>query len=519
MNCLSTLFYLQYSIIKNYFKKKEQKKVIYISLVIVIPLILFSFFGFSFGYLIKSSHNFRNEINLEVLFYSLNTFILVLVIANILSRRKILKQITYRNLRFMPINFILFLIVDFIFSFFNKINLLLISLLLGLITGISSSAETFFILFLIIATLILLVHLLVELTDAIISIIRSRAIIFYLLLGITIAIFVIVNQSKLEQIIKLTPITFSIKTIVYFPLSSSFRVISSTILYNIISLLIGLLVYFSVKWTDYLFITKNSNQSTSPIKTIKKIRIVRIFNEDVSVFLLKDIKFIMRNNRSFSQIIFEILLVFIFTLSYYYNINIFPHNLYFTLFITIIFPVLMWDFYLSNQWGIEKKGFSFYLFAPVKFYNMILAKNLSYFIIKIPVLIISTLLFGYYVSVDIFPFVIFLQIILNLLLITIANYNSIRYPFPIDVSDTLLSQNSPNTKFSMLGFLGLLLVLIFSLILLFFLWRLNEWILTFIIYLVITLLSVFGYFVSLRSYSKYFAKQKEKMYNSLCENE
>lgn len=519
MNQLTTLFYLQLSIVRNQFRKDDTSKPVYVILVLLIPLFLFSFLGYSIGYLIKYSHNLGNELNLNVLFYSLNTLIFTLMISNIFSRRKILKQITYRNLRFMPINLFLFLSMDYVFSFFNKINFFLISLSLGLIVGISSSKEVFLFLFFIILTLILLIHLFVELADAIINIVRSRATIFYLVLGITIAIFIIINQSKLEQIISISPIGISLKTIVYFSSSNNISVISNSILNNIIYFVIGLLLYFLVKWLDFLLVTKNIAQNTSPIKISKKITSINIFNEELSTFLLKDIKYIIRSSRPFSQIIFEILLVIIFILAYHYNLNIFPHNVYVTLFIAIILPVLLWDFYLSNQWGLEKKGFGFYLFAPVKFYKMILAKNLSYFIIKIPVLIISTFLFGYFISVDIFPFVIFLQVIINLLLIIIANYNSIRYPFPIDVSENLLSQNSPNTRFSTIGFLGLLLVLLFSLILLFIMWKLSESIITLIIFLIITLFSVLSYLIALRSFSKYFVTKKEKMYNSLCSNE
>ena len=519
MSQLATLFYLQLSIIRNEFRKDDTFKLVHLILVLLIPLFLFSFFGYSIGYLIKYSHNLGNELNLKVLFYSLNTLIFVLMISNIFSRRKILKQITYRNLRFMPIGLFLFLSVDFVFSFFNKINLFLISLLLGLIVGISSSNEFFFLLFFIVLTLILLIHLFVELADAIINIVRSRATIFYLVLGITIAIFIFIYQSKLEQITSISPIGLSINTIVYFPSSNSISIVLNSIFNNIIYFVIGSLVYFFVKWLDFLLVTKNITQNTSPIKISKKITSINIFNEELSAFLLKDIKYIIRSSRPLSQIIFEILVVIIFVLSYHYNLNIFPHNIYVTLFIAIILPVLLWDFYLSNQWGLEKKGFGFYLFAPVTYYKMILAKNISYFIIKIPVLIISTFLFGYFISIDIFPYVIFLQVIINLLLIIIANYNSIRFPFPTDLSENLLSKNSPNTRFSMIGFLGLLLILLFSSTLLFIMWKLSESIITLIIFLILTLFLVFSYSFALRSFNKYFVTKKEKMYNSLCSNE
>lgn len=519
MSKLTALFYLQLSIIKNQFRKDATLKRIYVIFLLLIPLLLFAFFGYSIGYLIKHSHDFIKELDISALYYSLNTLIFALIISNIFSRRKLLKQISFRNLRFLPINLFLFLSVDFIFRVINKINLFLISLMFGLVVGITSSNESFFYLFFLIVSLILIIHLFVEWADAIINIIKSSPTIIYLLLGIIISIIIIINQPKLEYIMNITPISQSIKTIVYFSSSNNKSVILNTALYNIIYFLIGLLVYFLVKWLDLFFVAKNIYQNTSRIKISRKNTSIKIFNKEISAFLLKDVKYIIRSSRSSSQIFFEILLVIFFILTYYYKLNIFPHNVYFILFITIIFPVQLWDFYLSNQWGLEKKGFGFYLFAPVEYYKMILTKNLSYFIVKVPVIIISTLLFGYFVSVNLFPFVIILQIITNILLIIIANYNSIRYPFPIDMSENLLSQNSPNTRFSIVGFIGLLSVLLFSLILLFIMWKLSENIIALIIFLIITLVSVLSYLISLKLFSKYFVAQKEKMYNSLYSNE
>ncbi len=356
--------------------------------------------------------------------------------------------------------------------------------------------------------------------DTIINIIRSKTILFYLILGIIISAFIFsLDQSKLNHMILNTPIGLSIKAIIYFPSSGNINVVSNSFLYNIISFLIGILFYFFIKWVDFLLIAKNIERRTFLIKISKKFSSIGIFNEEILTFLIKDIKYIIRSSRTCSQIIFEILLVIIFTFAYYYNLNIFPHNVYFTLFAAIVLPVLLWDFYLSNQWGLEKKSFGFYLYSPVKFYTIILTKNLSYFIIKIPVLVISTFLFSYFISIKLLPFVIFLQIIINLLLIAVANYNSIQYPFPIDISENLLSQNSPNTRFSIIGFLGLISILLFSVILLFIIWKSNESAITFLIFLFITLFSAFTYLIMLRSISKYFVKQKEKMYFSLRSNE
>ena len=524
MKSLSALFNLQCLLIKNQIKKKQTintSKTIYIVLFLLIPLVLFLSFGYSIGFLIKNPPNLTIELNSNSIIYSLSGLILMLVISNIFSKRKMHKQITFRNLRHMPINLFLFLSVDLIFSYFNKINLFLFSLLFGLVVGLTSSKDAFFFSSFLIVTLILFIHVFVELIDTIINTFKSRATIAYIILGLAVTIFILtIDQSIIKQIINATPISLSITIIVSFSSINNVSFSLYPILYNIAGTLICLFGYFLFKWLDLLYVVKSIEQNSLLVKLSKKTRLNgKLFDEQLSTFLLKDMRFFIRSSRIFSQIFFEILLVIIFVFSYYYNLKIFPHNLYFTIFISIAFPVLLWDFYLSNQWGVEKKGFGFYLFAPIKYNKMIFAKNLGYFFIKIPVLIISVFLFGFFISADIIPFVIFLQIIVNLLLISIANYNSVNYAYPVDISENILSQNTPNTRFSMIGFLGLLLLVCITSILLFFMWKLNGDTISLILFIVVTLFSILSYLITLKKISNYFVSNKENMYISLRSNE
>ncbi len=517
MKQLITLLQLQLSVLKNQYLKRNNNKTITIVLLSIIFLLFLSFFGYSAGYLINNySDNSKLGDLSDAIQHSFNTLISSLVIANIFSNRKILKQINYRNLRFLPINFFLFLSVDLAFSIFNKINIYIYCLLLGLIVGVSNSIEHFLYLFFIISTLLLLIHIFVELFDTLNSLFRVKATILYLGLVIVVILLSIFNLSKLYVFLKVSPIWLTLQGII-FPHNAN---IGTLIFNNIIYFVIGLIIYLFLKWLDFSFAMQNNKlKSPSLINERNKYISIGIFKNTLAVLIQKDIKYILRSSRVFRSIIFEILLVIICVLAYYYQLDLIFQDKYFMSFFLIVFSTLLWDYYLSNQWGLEKKAFGLYLFTNIKVDEIILAKNLSYFILKIPLLIISTCLFGFFISLELIPFVILLQLITNLLYINISNYNSIKYPYPTDLSENILSRAPRNIRFSIVGFLGLVMLMTFPAIPIYFIWKFNENIIILVVLLVIALLAICIYVLLLKTYSKSFYERREEIYKALCSEE
>lgn len=513
MQMFLTLISLQINLIRNEFTKDNLLKPIFSFGSLLLLMVVFGGFGYSLGYLMIYSNKIKPAIDSIAFLRSIEMLIVLLIIANLFSQRRCYKQLTYKHLRFMPLQLYVLIGVDFLFSSFNRINLFIASLLIGL-SFCTSSIDIFFLLkFILIFTLIAVIHLFVVLVDSVFNILRTHIKLRYMILITSVIIvltLILLPQIKIENAISESPIGWSTNEIVLVNSEISFPIILQSILINLICLFCGSLIYILVKLYDYALITKNS-KTISPKFGLFNIAL-KILEKDVELFgyLSKELKCLIRSNRTGSQIVFELFFVVLIVYNYYFNLNIFPRNIYFQLFLAIVFPVLLWDFFLSNQFGLDKKGFKFYLYSPIDFKKLILSKNYSYLIVKIPTLILSSILFSYFIDIKLLPFIILLQLIVNTLMITIGNYNSIKYPSPSDVSENILSQKSPN-RFSMIGFLGLLFVLIFSSFLLFLLWFYHESINVLFIFLVFTAVFMLIYKLLFQRTLKFLNERKEDM--------
>lgn len=521
MRNIRTLFLLQSRIIINQLKKRNLIRPLYAVIFLTIIMLAIFLFGYSLGELIISSNKTIIEPDIKgILLYSLNILTFALIIAKIFSQNRIYKEITYKNLRYLPINLLGVFGIDFIFSLFNKTSFLLGGLLIGLLSGMYSFDVSFFSLIILVFTLIIFVHLMIVLIDSIIRLINYRFNQVYFVLAIIVLTFYLIyslSNDKMELMLLNTPIGWSIKTIIFLPAIKDITVITNAIIYNLISILIGTICYVFIKWKDINNLSKNKKHKHHQLNNNLLITIINKLGKSYNGLIEKDIKYILRSSRGGLIMFGDIIFLFIYISNYYLNFFKIPNDIliYFTLYFSIFFPIFLSDNYLSNQWGMEREAFCFYLYAPINSNNNILAKNLSYFIIKIPALIIIPIVLGYVISLKLIPIAIFMQIIINLSIIIPGNLNSIKAPSPIDLTENALSRRKTKGKSSAIGFFILLFTFLFSFILLFILWEFNFELYSYLIFLLITIMIIIIYFISLNPLSKLFNYQKGKIYKRL----
>lgn len=486
----------------------------------IIMLITFSVLcyssGYSVGYLFRYFYIAGKYSDLNTIENSAVSILLVFILANLLSHSKFPGQVTYNNLRFMPIGLFYYTFIDLIFSTFNKVNILMLLFLSGLATYISSSLVSFIGWILLALSLILFIQAVVETVQAVIRPIGSYTV--SLLVSIlTFIIIAVFNKTIYNFVFQSPPGDVIHKMRNYISYGIIPNVVGN-ILLNIFYAATGTFVCYFINLISYSRVSQKTAENIYSAKFDKTAETLLQNTAWYSYFMVS-VKYLMRSTRTSSQIILEIVFIVFMFMGYYYKLEIVPHNIYIVIFISAIFPVLLWDFYLSNQWGYEKKGFGLYLYAPVNYREIVVAKNLSYFVLKLPSVLTASFLTGLLISVKLALCFFVLLIIVNTLMMIIANYNSIRYAYPVNISERLLSKNSRNAVFSLTGFLYLLFLWGISSFLLMILWITGETIAILLIYFVAATVTVGIYQIMLNKSISEFSAKLGSMYSALKENE
>lgn len=181
---------------------------------------------------------------------------------------------------------------------------------------------------------------------------------------------------------------------------------------------------------------------------------LKYFFLNLAPYFSKDLIFLFRSRRVRVVLLIE----FIWYIFCIYQINAdsnYTTYIYLMLIFFISIPIVFWDSYISNFFGSEKQGFMFYMFSPSKFRYVLFAKNFSYFVVKLPFLVVTTIVFTLYFPFSFLPSLFICQISILLLVLTYSTYNSVVFATSVNANDKLLF--TPAKKFSLIGFLGLFL--------------------------------------------------------------
>lgn len=518
------LLYLYWRILFNEYRKKFFSKSTAIGAILIIVLSLFTIgIGFGISFMVNytrlhpeldsgNPYYFARIIFLEVV----SLFIIIKIYGS-----RVLKQINLNTLKLFPIPKQVIFLFDINIGILDFVSLFFVEFLLGLISGaggFSLSFSTGIIFTMFIISLLYFVHVLGELLQSITKFFSSLPKIWTTIVLITsfvlIYIFVIKGLDWRSVVIN-NPLSWNVGSVFSLTIFNEYNWIYNVIVLNILFSIIGLIFIILIKIIHANLFSAHTIQNTPQVKKKKfgLINSVSIFPTKLQPYLEKDLKYIFRNSHALSAIILEaLLLVFIgymhFTNGKFYDTVYFPAGFIITI------PVMIWDFFLSNSWGLEKSGFGFYLYSNIDYKILPQSKNLSFIIARMPVIILISLFLSIIFSFKYLPVLILLYIILNILSLSFSNIVSVKNPFPMDFNESSMSRKKQQS-FSIIGFIGLMIYLILPAAILFLLYKLGAGLVFYSIIIVLLFLLIILYKKMTLYSSVLLFKQKEIIYKKL----
>ncbi len=524
---LGVLIWLHWKLFTNQIKDKIIFRS-YLSYIFMLLIIFLFFFGI--GYIIALLVNYYVGIKqgsswVKTASSIYNAIIFTFLFVKIFSPNRLIEPIALKTLNCYPFSFYIFSFVDFCFGMIDKTYIILYGLILGFLFGVGvfGLSLTLSFLFLLISLLqIIIIHLLYEFFWGLIIIINlSRKIVFYIFVALILSLVYLFLNNKIpfEALYNYSPIGFTFNTIYYTSKNYSLQLLS-------LSLWFFVLIIFS----SYIFVNiirkiginlSVENTITSYYQSKENRRnIFQIFNSvtpNLFPYIEKDFKYILRSRRTLISLAVEIILCFAILNKLFIEQHLKNETIYFNIFLVAAIPTMIWDYYLSNSWGFEKSGFGFYIILSSNYKNMIVSKNLSFIIIRLPLLVSVSVAFGLVSNISFIPLVLFLQLILMILLITLSNFNAIRNPYPIDLNENIFS-NKRNIGFSSTGFFYLLINLFVPIVLLIIQGIIYNYIYKLLFLIFVFLIFILLYFSRLKYWSKLIILRQELIYQKLIKS-
>ncbi len=519
------LFYLYWRIAANDLKEKFFSKSTFAGAIVLIILsIFFIAFGYSLGYGIIYSyyhHEFKMGVSVN---YAVKLFLMMsvfFIMANALAPLKFMKQLNYHVLKIFPINTAAIFTFDLIIGFIDLRLVLLFEVLISLTAGtggFSFSILHSLSLLIMSVSLIYLIHLTTELIRSFVKVLTS--LLTYKIIGAIIATailayFFILKNIPLKYFLRNNPIAWNINSIFSYVLFKDVHWIYNSIMINLVCSVGLFAAIIAVRMLHNNLVSQRLIHENQAFKEKKK-RItfpISIFPDNIRMYLMKDMRYISRSNRVLTAVFVEIIIICVVFYFHFTHSRIYDHFLVAMGFI-IIGPVMLWDFYLSNYWGFEKIGFGFYLFSPAEMRYAILSKNISFIFVKSILILLMSLTVSLLYSFKYFMPVLIINFILVLIMIMFSNIIAVRNPYPVDLKEDTFSQTQPG-KFSLAGFIGLLLYLILPCLLIFVIYKSGAGIIFYASSLLILSLCAALYFFMLAYSSSLLNEEKETIYKTL----
>lgn len=519
-----SLFYLYKLILINEYRKKFFSKDTFVGVLIIVSITILSIsFGYFLGQVVIYTQ-IHPELNLGDPFYYVRLFFLEAILPVIMIKSagsRPLRQININTLRLFPVTKQSIFLFDINIGIFDFASLFLVEFLVTFIFsagGFSISATTALIFILFILSLVYFINVLSELLFSIIRFLSSlpkiRTVIVTIIIFILIYSFAIKHLDWKSVIIN-NPLSWNVSSVFSLTIFNESHWLYNNILFNIFSSLIALLLTISIKIIHANLFLGHTVQKRKASKE-NKIRLnsfLNIFPLKMQPFLEKDIKYIYRSSRALSAIIIEFLFLVYICYMHYTNGTHF-NKIYFPAFFLITIPVIMWDFFLSNSWGLERRGFGFYLYSNIDYNELEQSKNLAFIIVRSPIIILISLTFAIMFSFKLLPIIIILYTILNLLSLSFSNIVSVKNPIPVEFKESSFTEKKQQ-KISLIGLVGLFLYMLFSALIVFMFYKFGPGLIFYSVIFFI-LLSLILFYKRMTSYASVLLfNQKETIYKKL----
>jgi hypothetical protein len=325
----------------------------------------------------------------------------------------------------------------------------------------------------------------------------------------------VLKDISMRSLVNNNPLSWNVGSVFLLIVFNKSHWLLTVILFNVTGSLICIVLIIIIKTFHEKLFSAHIIQINTKIrsKRLQLPNIALIFPQRIQPYLEKDLKYILRSSRSLSALIIELLMLVFVGYMHFSHSNSYNH-FYFPAGFIIIFPLMIWDFFLSNCWGFEKKGFGFYMFSNTDTGSLTPSKNLSYILVRFPVILIETLALCVLFSFKYLPLILFLHIILILMSLSFSNLVSVKNPFPVDFKESSMSKRQQQ-KISWVGFLSMMTDLILPAGILFMVYKLSLGLLTYSIFAVLLILIIVFYKIMVSYSSSLLNKQKEIIYKKL----
>ncbi len=522
---MKSLLYLYTRLIVNEYKKKFFSKNIFFGALIIILLSILSIgMGFGLGYFVNYADT-QKGLHIGNPFYFLNNIFTEIIFAIIIlktsPKTRLFGQFNLTVLKLFPLKKRQIFLFDINIGLFDYMSLYLSELILGLIAGaggFSLSAYAVFAFLIFCLSLVYFIHMIGELLHSITRLLSSlpkiRTSVLMLLFAAVVYITVLKDNS-IRYLINNNPLSWNVSSVFSFIIFNEGHWLLDIIIFNIVWSLACIFLIIMIKsFHDKLFsahiIQINKNIKN---KKFQLLILTMIFPSKLQPYLEKDIKYILRSSRSLSAILIELMMI-VFVVYMHFNHTRSYNYFYFPAGFIIIFPSMMWDFFLSNCWGFEKKGFGFYMFSNTYIDSLIPSKNLSYILVRLPLILLVTLVLCILFSFKYLPTILILYIIVILITLSFSNLVSVKNPFPVDFKESSMSRQQQQ-KVSLIGFIGLIADLILPSAVLFIVYKVGLGFITYSILAILLILILIIYRIMISYSSSLLNKQKEIIYKKL----
>ena len=521
---MQSLFYLYKRILINEYRKKFFSKSTIFGAAVIIILSIFSLgMGFVFGYLVNYSR-LHPALKLGNAYYGIKLLFLdvafITIVLKSAAGMSSLRLINLNNLRIFPVTKAAIFSFDINVGLFDFMSLYLAEILTGLIAGaggftISIPVALVFIFFLI--SVVYFVHIFGEFVKSVKMLLSSlpkfpTVTISLILLGIL--YFIFFKNLSFKAIVNNNPLSWNVSSIFSLTIFKETNWIFINIALNILFSLVGLIVIVSIKTFHAKLFSAHIIQTIPKAKNKTNLpKLISLLPQRLQPYLEKDLKYLLRSSRSVSAVILELLLLVFLGYMHFTHSKVYG-NFYIAISFIVVFPAIIWDFYLSNSWGLERKGFGFYLYSNADFNNLIPSKNLSFLFFKLPVILVITVVFSIIFSFKYLPVIILLNFILYLTALLFANVVSIQNPYPVDFKESPFSKRQQQ-RISWIGLVGFLTYMALTGAILFIQYKLSTGT-AFYLITAGAIVIIFYIYKKLLSYSSLLLnRQKESIYKKL----
>ncbi|NLT51971.1 MAG: hypothetical protein GXX85_13775 [Ignavibacteria bacterium] len=440
---------------------------------------------------------------------NLSVWFLIIILVKVFSPKKILSGLEIKKIKYLPLKLYEIFTADLIMGLLDRWYIMPFGMMIGLFAIIGAFSISLIFSFSILLGIllnILVLHIVSETFMIITGIIIGdfKKIIFTVLVVIILS-FLYLQNIDYNSLISFMPPVLLFQNILDNSAGNSGITLPTLLIIYLSIILTGIAAYYILRWYEFNKLTENLQ---NPKKNSAENYSFRSLSFIRNISLKKEIILIFLSTRSRSVFLGEIILV-IFFLFYHKDFNLFIAQI-------ICAVMIGWFGYLSVCWGYDKAGFGTYLFTPIKIKQQILAKNLIFFLVRIPIVVIYLLMTAFLFSSE-YLAVAFLLIITTMFITTIcSNFFSMYEIKPVETKEPAIKMNTNfKVKFNLIPFALVAFQFIILLIMIFVFYTFRTSAVTYSIYIAVFIIAILIYYPTLKKAEKVFQERKEIIYKEL----